>query len=146
MTTTDKKNLVAIASDQTGEQLKEAIKKHLSGIGYEVKDYSGRDIFESTMGVVKAIQEEGITRGIVIDDYGNAPFMIASKHHGIVCAPTYEDYTSSMTRHHNSTQIITLGACITAEKLSCQLAENFVKTEYDGGRHQVRIDMMNRIL
>ena len=96
--------------------------------------------------VVKAIKDGGITRGIVVDDYAVAPFMIASKNHGIVCAPTYEDYTSSMTRHHNSTQIIALAANITAPVLSCQLAENFCKTEYDGGRHQVRIDMMNRIL
>lgn len=143
---TDSKKAVAISSDEVGKNLKEAVKKHLKSKGYNVTDFSGKDIFDSTMGVVKAIQEKGYTRGIVIDDYGNAPFMIAAKHHGIVCAPTYEDYTSSMTRHHNSTQIITMGAYITAEKLACQLAENFVKTEYDGGRHQVRIDMMNRIL
>ena len=109
-------------------------------------DLSDDDIFTATTNVVKAIQEQGITRGIVVDDYAVAPFMIAAKHHGIVCAPTYEDYTSSMTRHHNSTQIIALAANITAPVLSCQLAENFCKTEYDGGRHQIRIDMMNRLL
>ena len=109
-------------------------------------DLSDDDIFEATMNVIKAIKDGGITRGIVVDDYAVTPFMIASKNHGIVCAPTYEDYTSSMTRHHNSTQIIALAANITAPALSCQLAENFCKTEYDGGRHQVRIDMMNRIL
>ena len=119
---------------------------YLSGKGYEMEDISDVDIFTATMNVVHAIQNGGVTRGIVIDDYGVAPFMIASKNHGIVCAPTYEDYTSSMTRHHNSTQIITLGANITADALSCQLAENFVKTEYDGGRHQIRIDMLNREL
>ena len=122
------------------------MKAYLADKGYEMVDYSDADIFTATMNVVKAIKDEGITRGIVIDDYGIAPFMVASKNHGIVCAPTYEDYTSSMTRHHNSTQIITLGANITADVLSCQLAENFVKTEYDGGRHQIRIDMLNREL
>ena len=137
---------VAIAANGVGENLKQAVKAYLTDKGYEMVDYSDADIFTATMNVVNAIKEEGITRGIVIDDYGVAPFMIASKNHGIVCAPTYEDYTSSMTRHHNSTQIITLGANITAEVLSCQLAENFVKTEYDGGRHQIRIDMLNREL
>lgn len=137
---------VAIAANQVGAHLKETVKAYLADKGYEMVDYSNDDIFTATMNVVKAIKEEGITRGIVIDDYGVAPFMVASKNHGIVCAPTYEDYTSSMTRHHNSTQIITLGANITAEVLSCQLAENFVKTEYDGGRHQIRIDMLNREL
>ena len=137
---------VAIAAYQIGARLKDVVKAYLADRGYEMVDYSDADIFTATMNVVKAIKDEGITRGIVIDDYGIAPFMVASKNHGIVCAPTYEDYTSSMTRHHNSTQIITLGANITADVLSCQLAENFVKTEYDGGRHQIRIDMLNREL
>lgn len=137
---------IAIAANQIGARLKDVVKAYLADKGYEMVDYSDADIFTATMNVVKAIKDEGITRGIVIDDYGIAPFMVASKNHGIVCAPTYEDYTSSMTRHHNSTQIITLGANITADVLSCQLAENFVKTEYDGGRHQIRIDMLNREL
>ena len=137
---------VAIAANQIGARLKDVVKAYLADKGYEMVDYSDADIFTATMNVVKAIKDEGITRGIVIDDYGIAPFMVASKNHGIVCAPTYEEYTSSMTRHHNSTQIITLGANITADVLSCQLAENFVKTEYDGGRHQIRIDMLNREL
>ena len=137
---------VAISANAVGEKLKNVVKAHLENKGYEVIDYSDNDIFTATMNVVDAVKKGEITRGIVIDDYGVAPFMIASKNHGIVCAPTYEDYTSSMTRHHNSTQIIALGANITAEVLSCQLAENFVKTEYDGGRHQIRIDMLNREL
>lgn len=137
---------VAIAANAVGESLKDCVKKYLAGKGYEMVDMSDDDIFTATMNVVKAIKGGEITRGIVVDDYAVAPFMIASKNHGIVCAPTYEDYTSSMTRHHNSTQIIALAANITAPVLSCQLAENFCKTEYDGGRHQVRIDMMNRIL
>lgn len=137
---------VAIAANAVGKSLKDCVKKYLADKGYEMVDMSDDDIFTATMNVVKAIKGGEITRGIVVDDYAVAPFMIASKNHGIVCAPTYEDYTSSMTRHHNSTQIIALAANITAPALSCELAENFCKTEYDGGRHQVRIDMMNRIL
>ena len=137
---------VAIAANAVGKELKDCVKSYLAKKGYEMVDLSDDDIFTATMNVVKAIQGGEITRGIVVDDYAVAPFMIASKNHGIVCAPTYEDYTSSMTRHHNSTQIIALGANITADALSCQLAENFVKTEYDGGRHQIRIDMLNREL
>ena len=137
---------VAIAANAVGKELKDTVKGYLAKKGYEMVDLSDDDIFTATMNVVNAIKNDGITRGIVVDDYAVAPFMIASKNHGIVCAPTYEDYTSSMTRHHNSTQIIALAANITAPVLSCQLAENFVKTEYDGGRHQVRIDMMNRLL
>ena len=137
---------VAISANEVGTRLKDVVKEHLTQAGYEVVDVSDKDIFTATMNVVELVNKGEITRGIVVDDYGVVPFNIAAKNHGIVCAPVYEDYTSSMTRHHNSTQIITLGANITADVLSCQLAENFVKTEYDGGRHQIRIDMLNREL
>lgn len=137
---------VAISANEVGTRLKDVVKAHLTQAGYEVVDVSHKDIFTATMNVVELVNKGEINRGIVVDDYGVVPFNIAAKNHGIVCAPVYEDYTSSMTRHHNSTQIITLGANITADVLSCQLAENFVKTEYDGGRHQIRIDMLNREL
>ena len=137
---------VAISANEVGTRLKDVVKAHLTQAGYEVVDVSHNDIFTATMNVVELVNKGEITRGIVVDDYGVVPFNIAAKNHGIVCAPVYEDYTSSMTRHHNSTQIITLGANITADVLSCQLVENFVKTEYDGGRHQIRIDMLNREL
>lgn len=137
---------VAISANEVGTRLKDVVKAHLTQAGYEVVDVSDKDIFTATMNVVELVNKGEITRGIVVDDYGVVSFNIAAKNHGIVCAPVYEDYTSSMTRHHNSTQIITLGANITADVLSCQLAENFVKTEYDGGRHQIRIDMLNREL
>lgn len=137
---------VVISANEVGTRLKDVVKAHLTQAGYEVVDVSHKDIFTATMNVVELVNKGEITRGIVVDDYGVVPFNIAAKNHGIVCAPVYEDYTSSMTRHHNSTQIITLGANITADVLSCQLAENFVKTEYDGGRHQIRIDMLNREL
>ena len=137
---------VAISANEVGTRLKDVVRAHLTQAGYEVVDVSHNDIFTATMNVVELVNKGEITRGIVVDDYGVVPFNIAAKNHGIVCAPVYEDYTSSMTRHHNSTQIITLGANITADVLSCQLAENFVKTEYDGGRHQIRIDMLNREL
>lgn len=137
---------VAISANEVGTRLKDVVKAHLTQAGYEVVDVSHKDIFTATMNVVELVNKGEITRGIVVDDYGVVPFNIAVKNHGIVCAPVYEDYTSSMTRHHNSTQIITLGDHITADVLSCQLAENFVKTEYDGGRHQIRIDMLNREL
>ena len=137
---------VAISANEVGTRLKDVVKAHLTEAGYEVVDVSDKDIFTASMNVVELVQKGEVTRGIIVDDYGVAPFNIAAKNHGIVCAPVYEDYTSSMTRHHNSTQIITLGANVTADVLSCQLAENFVKTEYDGGRHQIRIDMLNREL
>lgn len=137
---------LAIAADKSGEILKEKVKAVLEKQNYTVQDVSSPDIFAATMNVVNAIKDKTADRGIVIDSYGVAPFMIANKNPKVICAAVYEDYTSKMTRAHNNTQIITLGAKITAEELSCQLALNFAGSEYDGGRHQVRIDMLDRMV
>ena len=137
---------IAIAASEKGRALKEKVKAFLAEHHYEMMDQSSDDIFEATINIVEAIQNKTADKGIVIDEYGVAPFMIANKHHGIICAPVYDDYTSKMTRAHNATQIITLGSDISAEKLACELALNFAESEYDGGRHQVRIDMLNKIV
>ena len=137
---------VAIAANALGAELKEKLAACLQAKGYELTDVSDADIYTATMNVVQAIQEKKADRGIVVDDYAAASFMIASKNHGIICAPVFEDYTAAMTRRHNSTQMICLGAAVTAEKLSCELALRFLESEYDGGRHQVRVDMLDRML
>ena len=137
---------IAIAANEKGTVLKEKVKAFLTKHHYEMMDHSSSDIFEATMNIVEAIKNKTADKGIVIDEYGVAPFMISTKNHGIICAPVYDDYTSKMTRMHNATQIITLGSAVSAEKLACQLALNFAEAEYDGGRHQVRIDMLDRMV
>lgn len=137
---------IVIAANQLGEHLKGVVKRYLTDHGYEVVDVSDEDIFAATMNVVNMIKAAQADRGVIIDDYGVAPFMVASKNHGIICAPVYEYYTADMTCQHNSTQVICLGAEITAEKLSCELVQAFLHTEYAAGRHQVRIDMLDRMV
>ncbi|WP_196593457.1 RpiB/LacA/LacB family sugar-phosphate isomerase [Pectinatus sottacetonis] len=139
---------VVIAADKSGQKLKQLIRIFLEAKenDYKIVDLSDSDIYTSTMNVVNAITNKTADRGIIVDAYAVAPFMIANKNHGIICASIYEDYTAQMTRTHNNTQIICLGAKITADNLSCKLAYNFLKSEYAGGRHQIRVDMLNRML
>jgi galactose-6-phosphate isomerase len=137
---------IAIAANEKGKVLKEQVKAFLAEHHYEMIDASSSDIFDATMNIVEAIKSKTADKGIVIDEYGVAPFMIANKNSGIICASVYDDYTSKMTRMHNATQIIALGSAISAEQLACKLALNFSESEYDGGRHQVRIDMLNRMV
>jgi galactose-6-phosphate isomerase len=138
--------IIAIAANENGKILKDQVKTFLAEHHYEMLDRSSPDIFEATMNIVEAIKNKTADKGIVIDEYSVAPFMIANKNHGIICASVYDDYTSKMTRKHNATQIIALASAISAEKLACELALNFSESEYDGGRHQVRIDMLNKML
>lgn len=137
---------IVISADQGSKMLKYRIKGALEERRHTVEDVSAPDVFDATMNVVHAMQKRTADVGIVIDAYGVAPFMIANKNSGIICAAVYEDYTSKMTRRHNHTGIIALGSAITAECLSCELALNFVASQYDGGRHQARVDMLNKML
>ncbi len=137
---------IVLAADEKHTLAKEQVKKFLTEQQCQVIDVSATDIFTATIQVVGKIKEDQTAKGIVIDGYGVAPFMIANKQHGIICAAVYDDYTAKMTRRHNATQIIALGAAILAPEALCSLALDFVESEYDGGRHQVRIDMLNKML
>ncbi len=137
---------IILAADEKHAPVKEQVKKFLTAQQYQVIDLSAADIFTATMQVVGKIKEDQTAKGIVIDGYGVAPFMIANKQHGIICAAVYDDYTAKMTRRHNATQIIAMGTTISAPEALCSLAQSFIESEYDGGRHQVRIDMLNKML
>ena len=86
-----------------------------------------------------------IEKGIILDDYGTAPFMICSKHSGIVCAQASDEHSAKMTRDHNNTSIITIGYEITGEALAKSICGVFAESDYSGGRHQVRVDMLNKM-
>ena len=91
------------------------------------------------------ILKNEIEKGVILDDYGSLPFMICSKHKGIVCAQVGDEHSAKMTRDHNNTTIITIGAEITGKELAKSICDVFMKSNYSGGRHQVRVDMMNKM-
>lgn len=139
---------IIIGSDSKGYALKEHLKAYLGAKGYEVVDKTpkaGVDFVESASRVAKAMQEKEGDRGIAIDEYGAGSFMVATKFKGVICAETSDEHSSKMTRGHNNASIITLGSGIVGEKLAEGCADAFIENDYAGGRHQVRVDMLNRM-
>ncbi|MBU5465429.1 galactose-6-phosphate isomerase subunit LacA [Virgibacillus sp. MSJ-26] len=139
---------LVIGSDAKGFELKEHLKSYLTDLGYSVQDETPEedlDFYDATTRVVNVIQNEKADKGIVVDEYGAGPFMIANKHKGIICANTFDEHSAFMTRGHNNANVITIGSGIVGEKLAEKIAGTFVKAEYDGGRHQVRVDMLNKM-
>ena len=138
---------IGIGSSEDGKVLKEFLEKHLLKEGYEIIDYSkeNNDIFDVSCKISKGILKNEIEKGVILDDYGSLPFMICSKHKGIVCAQVGDEHSAKMTRDHNNTTIITIGAEITGKELAKSICDVIMKSNYSGGRHQVRVDMMNKM-
>ncbi|OWC18802.1 galactose-6-phosphate isomerase subunit LacA, partial [Escherichia coli] len=115
---------------------------------YEVVDVSEnevRDFVDTTLAVAKEVNASEDNLGIVIDAYGVGSFMVATKIKGMVAAEVSDERSAYMTRGHNNARIITLGSEISAPGIAKNIIKGFVEGEYDGGRHQVRVDMLNKM-
>ena len=138
---------IGLGSSEGGKQLKEKIKEYLLAKEYEIIDYADaeNDICNISYKISEAVTKGEIQKGIILDDFGIAPFMICSKQKGIVCAQVADEHSAKMTRDHNNTSIITIGYEITGEALAKSICGVFAESDYSGGRHQVRVDMLNKM-
>ncbi|MGY6659497.1 galactose-6-phosphate isomerase subunit LacA [Streptococcus pyogenes] len=139
---------IIIGADKAGQELKEVIKDYLKEGKYEVVDVSEnevRDFVDTTLAVAKEVNVSEDNLGIVIDAYGVGSFMVATKIKGMVAAEVSDERSAYMTRGHNNARIITLGSEISAPGIAKNIIKGFVEGKYDGGRHQVRVDMLNKM-
>ncbi|EPU21115.1 galactose-6-phosphate isomerase [Streptococcus agalactiae LMG 14609] len=139
---------IIIGADKAGTELKDVIKDYLKEGKYEVIDVSEnevRDFVDTTLAVAKEVNASEDNLGIVIDAYGVGSFMVATKIKGMVAAEVSDERSAYMTRGHNNSRIITLGSEISALGIAKNIVKGFVEGKYDGGRHQVRVDMLNKM-
>ena len=138
---------VIIGADAAGIRLKEVVKEYLEAEGFQVVDVTeeGQDFVDVTLAVAKEVNQAEDNLGIVIDAYGAGPFMVATKIKGMVAAEVSDERSAYMTRGHNNSRMITMGAQIVGDQLAKNIAKGFVNGKYDGGRHQIRVDMLNKM-
>ena len=138
---------IIIGADAAGSKLKDVIKDFLVGENFEVVDVTkeGQDFVDVTLAVAAEVNKQEENLGIVIDAYGAGPFMVATKIKGMVAAEVSDERSAYMTRGHNNSRMITMGAEIVGEGLAKNIAKGFVNGKYDGGRHQIRVDMLNKM-
>ena len=138
---------IIIGADAAGSKLKDVVKDFLVGENFEVVDVTkqGQDIVDLTLAVAAEVNKQDENLGIVIDAYGAGPFMVATKIKGMVAAEVSDERSAYMTRGHNNSRMITMGAEIVGEGLAKNIAKGFVNGKYDGGRHQIRVDMLNKM-
>lgn len=139
--------VVVIGADAHGTQLKEVVKDYLISLGKEVVDVSlaEKDFVDNTLAVAAKVNENDENLGIVIDAYGVGPFVVATKIKGMIAAAVSDERSAYMTRGHNNSRMITMGSEIVGCELAKQIAKGFVDGHYDGGRHQIRVDMLNKM-
>ena len=138
---------IIIGADAAGSKLKDVVKDFLVGENFEVVDVTeeGKDFVDVTLAVAAEVNKQEENLGIVIDAYGAGPFMVATKIKGMVAAEVTDERSAYMTRGHNNSRMITMGAEIVGEGLAKNIAKGFVNGKYDGGRHQIRVDMLNKM-
>ncbi|MBP1046943.1 galactose-6-phosphate isomerase subunit LacA [Enterococcus sp. BWM-S5] len=139
---------VIIGADKEGTQMKDMIHSFLKEKGFDVVDTTTSetlDFIDSTTRVVEKIKENEEAFGILFDRYGAGSFMTAVKHQGIIAAEVSDERSAYMTREHNNSRIITIGSGIVGTDLAKNIVYAFLTSHYEGGRHQIRVDMLNKM-
>ncbi|BBM53002.1 galactose-6-phosphate isomerase LacA subunit [Leptotrichia trevisanii] len=137
---------VILGSDVDGNELKDYIKNYLVENGYDVVDKSeNKDFVETTYAVAQTVLADDDSLGIVFDAYGAGSFMVATKIKGMVAAEVSDERSAYMTRGHNNSRIITIGSKIVGTEVAKNIVKGFLTAGYDGGRHQIRVDMLNKM-
>jgi ribose 5-phosphate isomerase B len=141
---------IAIGSDHGGVQLKETIKKFISEEGYEFKDFGTNSIGscdypDYALPVAEAVVRKEFDFGILICGTGIGIGISANKVPGVRAALCSDTFSAHATREHNDANILTLGQRVVGEGLALDIVKTFLTTEFQGGRHQNRIDKIAEI-
>lgn len=142
--------MIAIGADHGGFELKEHIKKHLDELGLEYKDYGtyseeSVDYPDCAKPVCEAVMDTTADKGILICGTGIGISIAANKHKGIRAALCGDVYSAKMTKVHNNANVICLGGRVTGRELAFMIVDAWLNAEYEGGRHQARIDKIHAI-
>ena len=138
---------IALACDHGAFALKEKLKAHLLEGGYQVEDFGTHstescDYPELAVLAARAVASGQCELGIVLCTTGIGVSIAANKVRGIRCALCTDPLMAEMTRRHNDTNMLALGAGITGDRLALRIADTWLNTGYEGGRHQRRIDQI----
>ncbi len=137
--------IIPIGSDHAGFELKSKLIEYLSKKGYEMKDFgcfSSESIDYPDFGhpVAEFIEQNQGVKGIVICGSGNGINMTVNKHQGIRSALCWCKEIAELARLHNDANIIALPARFVAEALAIEMVDVFLNTQFEGGRHQRRVE------
>ena len=141
--------MIAIGCDHAGVEMKKAVIDTLSAKGFELKDMGtdgeSCDYPVIAKAVCELVQSGECEKGILICGTGIGMSIAANKFRGIRAALCSDSFSAKYTRLHNDSNVMCMGARTIGTGLACELAEIFMSTGFEGGRHQRRIDLITEI-
>ena len=141
---------IAVASDHGGFKLKEEVKAHLLERGLEVLDLGTHtedsvDYPEYGKACGEAVVGGQADVGIVVCGTGIGISIAANKVKGVRCGLCTSVEMASLTKQHNNANVLALGGRTTGTELAMQIVDAWLDTEFEGGRHQRRVDMLDQM-
>ena len=142
--------MVALASDHAGLQLKDAVRKYLEAENIPHTDF-GTYTSESchypeyALKAADAVASGQCEKGILICGTGVGISIAANKVRGIRCVNCSEPYSAMLSRQHNNTNMLSLGARVVGEGLALTIIQTWLSAELEGGRHQTRVEQIAQI-
>ena len=139
---------IAIGCDHGGFQLKSAIMKYLEDKGYEYKDFGtyseeSCDYPDIAIAVAEDVAAGRYDKGILICGTGIGIGIAANKVPGIRAALCHDTFSAHASRQHNDANILTMGQRVIGQGLALDIVDIWLHTEFEGGRHQRRIDKIH---
>jgi ribose 5-phosphate isomerase B len=139
------KKIIPIGSDHAGFEMKSKIIKYLEEKGYSLKDKGcfsadSIDYPDFAHPVAEYVENHHDTLGILLCGSGNGINMTANKHQGIRSALCWTAEIAQLARQHNNANILTLPARFISDELAFEIVDVFFNTEFEGGRHQKRVE------
>ncbi|OGI05069.1 MAG: ribose 5-phosphate isomerase B [Candidatus Melainabacteria bacterium RIFOXYA12_FULL_32_12] len=138
---------IAIGSDHGGFELKQVIISFLEKNGYKFKDfgvYNNESIDYPVIAreVASSVANNAYQKGILICGSGLGVAIAANKIKGVRAVTCHDTYCARMSRAHNNANILTLGGRVVGPDVACDIVKVWLETEFEGGRHQRRVDMI----
>ena len=136
---------IAIGNDHAGPDYKKAIIQYLESQDIEVLNF-GTDTFDSVdypdfgHKVAEAVESKKADLGIVICGSGNGIAMTVNKHQGVRCALCWTKEITVLARQHNDANVMSIPARFTAIEQAVEMVKTFLETEFEGGRHEKRVN------
>ncbi|HIX16616.1 MAG TPA: ribose 5-phosphate isomerase B [Candidatus Hungatella pullicola] len=141
---------IAMGNDHTAIEMKQAVKEFVETMGYEVVDFGTNEtascdypVFGEKVGRAVASGEADL--GIVICGTGVGISLAANKVKGIRACVCSEPYTARLSKMHNNSNVLAFGARVVGIEMAKMITEEWLKAEYEGGRHQRRVDLITEI-
>lgn len=141
---------IAVACDHGGLTLKKEIIKYIEAHGYEAVDFGTNttdscDYPDFALPAAEAVSTGKCEKGIVVCSTGIGVSIVANKVPHIRCAHCHDTYCAEFTRLHNDANMLALGEKVVGVGYALKIVETFLKTEFEGGRHQRRVDKISDI-